>query len=131
MRRAHTTLNNLPWLREAFENPVFINAQDAAEKGISTGDTVLIWNEYGKILRRASVLETVMPGVLGIPHGSWVDIDEETGIDRGGAENVLSGGISSDTFVAGYNNYNINFEKYDGDELEPDAMWPQRIIDVE
>ncbi len=131
MRRAHTTLNNLPWLREAFENPVFISAQDAEEKGIVTGDTVLIWNQFGKTLRRATVLETLVPGVLGLPHGCWVEMDDETGIDHGGAENVLSGGFSSDTFVAGYNNYNINFEKYDGDPLEPDALWPQRIIDAE
>lgn len=131
LRRAHTTLNNVPWLREAFENPVFINSSDAAEKGIETGDTVLIWNDFGKVLRRASVLETIMPGVIALPHGSWVDVDEETGIDHGGAENVLSGGISSDSFVSGYNNYNVNFEKYDGDPLEPDALWPQRIIDAE
>ena len=110
---------------------MFINSSDAAEKGIETGDTVLIWNDFGKVLRRASVLETIMPGVIALPHGSWVDVDEETGIDHGGAENVLSGGISSDSFVSGYNNYNVNFEKYDGDPLEPDALWPQRIIDAE
>lgn len=131
LRRAHTALNNLPWLREAFENPVFMHTQDAVEKGIQTGDTVLVWNDYGKILRRASVTDTVMPGVIGLPHGSWVDIDEETGIDHGGAENVLSGGISSDSYVAGYNNYNVNFQKYDGAPLEPDVSWPQRIVDAE
>ena len=131
LRRAHTTLNNLPWLREAMENPVFINAQDAAEKGIVTGDTVLVYNMFGKTLRRASVIETIVPGAIAMPHGSWVDIDEETGIDHGGAENILMGGIASEGYVSGYNNYVCNFEKYEGAALEPDCTWPQRIVDAE
>ena len=131
LRRSHTTMNNVPWLREAAANPVFINASDAAEKGIQDGDTVLIYNEFGKILRNATVLESLMPGVIGLPHGSWVDIDEETGIDRGGADNVLCGPITSNSGVSGYNNYNVNFEKYTGEALAPDCEWPQRIIDFD
>lgn len=131
LRRAHTTLDNVPWLREAFENPVFISAQDAKEKGVVTGDTVLVQSRYGKVLRIASVTETLMPGVLALPHGSWVDIDQETGCDKGGADNVLCGPVTSNSGVSGYNNYNINFEKYDAEQLLPDVEWPQRIVDAE
>ena len=131
LRRSHTTLNNVPWLREAAVNPVFINAADAAEKNIKDGDTVLIYNRFGKILRNATVLETLMPGVIALPHGSWVDLDEETGIDHGGADNVLCGPITSNSGVSGYNNYNVNFEKYSGDALIPDCEWSQRIIEAE
>lgn len=131
LRRSHTTLNNVPWLREAFENPVFINAQDAKEKGVVTGDTVLVESRWGKVLRIASVTETLMPGVLALPHGSWVDIDEETGYDKGGADNVLCGPVTSSSGVSGYNNYNINFEKYDAEQLPPDVEWPQRIVEAE
>lgn len=92
---------------------------------------MLIYNKYGKVLRQASVVETIMPGVLALPHGSWVDLDEETGIDRGGADNVLCGPITSNLSVAGYNNYNCNFEKYNGEPLVPDCEKPQTILSFE
>ena len=45
-RRSHTIYDNISVLREMARNPVFINGQDAAEKGIKDGDTVLIYNQY-------------------------------------------------------------------------------------
>ncbi|MFA5536361.1 MAG: molybdopterin-dependent oxidoreductase, partial [Bacillota bacterium] len=130
LRRSHSTFNNLPWLRETWQNPVFINASDAAEKGIEDGDTVLIWNAHGKVLRNACVLETLMPGYLELPHGSWVEIDEKLGIDMGGADNILCGPVTSGIGVSGYNNYNCNFEKYDGPALIKDYKKPQRILNL-
>src|SRR5690606_24136279 len=76
-RRSHTVFDNVLWLREAWPNPVFINSQDAKEKGIKDGDTVLITSKHGKVLRHACVTDRFMPGVIGLPHGAWVDIDEE------------------------------------------------------
>jgi len=128
LRRSHSTYDNVPWLREACPNPVFLSAADAKEKNIETGDTVLIYNKWGEILRQVSVVETIMPGVIAVPHGSWLDLDEETGIDRGGSDNVLCGPITSNVSVAGYNNHNCNFEKYDGEALVPDCEKPQRIL---
>lgn len=130
-RRSHSTYDNIGWLREACTNPVFMSASDAAKLGIETGDTVMVYNQYGKVLRHASVVETIMPGVLAMPHGSWVDLDEETGIDKGGADNVLCGPVTSNLGVAGYNNYNCNIVKYDGDPIVPDCEKPQTIIDFE
>ena len=54
MRRAHTCYDNMVWTQEAFVNPVFMNAQDAAERGIEAGDTVMCFNDFGAMLRRAS-----------------------------------------------------------------------------
>jgi len=129
-RRSHTVFDNVPWLREAWTQPIFISASDAAEKGIKDGDTVLIWNKHGKVLRNASVVETLVPGVLALPHGAWIDIDEATGIDVGGADNVLCGPTVSGIAVSGYNNYNCNFKKYEGKPLIPDCNKPQRIVDL-
>lgn len=128
-RRSHSSLDNVLWLREVWPNPVYLNASDAREKQIKDGDTVRIWNKYGQILRTACLSESLMPGCVGVPHGSWVDLDEETGIDRGGADNVLVGPSSSGMAVSGYNNYNCNFEKYNGEPLIPDHKKPQRIIE--
>lgn len=130
LRRAHTGFDNLPWLREAMPNPVFINAQDAAEKGIKSGDTVLIYNQYGKVLRQASLSERLIPGYIELPHGTWIDLDEETGIDKSGSDNYLSGPVTSGQGVSGYNTTLINMEKYEGTPLTPDYLWPQRTVNI-
>ena len=82
-------------------NPIWINVDDAKEKGIEEGDTVLIYNEFGKTLRPASLTSRLMPGVLAMPHGAQVDLDEETGIDKAGADNVLCGPICSGIGTSG------------------------------
>ncbi|MDR1014144.1 MAG: molybdopterin-dependent oxidoreductase [Coriobacteriales bacterium] len=127
LRRSHSTFDQVGQLRNAFKHPVFINAQDAAGKGVKTGDTVLIFNDNGKTLRLASVTNRLTPGVIALPHGGWVDIDEETGIDRGGADNILCGSYTSKSGVTGWNATLADFEKYSGPALEPDVEWPQRI----
>jgi anaerobic dimethyl sulfoxide reductase subunit A len=130
LRRSHSTFDNLPWVRRAMANPIWINADDAKEKEIQEGDTVLVFNQYGKVLRQATLTERLMPGVVSLPHGSWVDMDEETGIDKGGADNVLCAPVSSGIGLSGYNTNLVNFEKYDGPALAPDYTWPQRIVEI-
>ncbi|MBO5543221.1 MAG: molybdopterin-dependent oxidoreductase [Oscillospiraceae bacterium] len=130
LRRSHTTLNNVPWLREAWPNPVFINASDAREKVIASGDTVLISTRTAQSLRKACVMEGLMPGVVSIPHGAWAVIDEETGIDAGGSDNYLLGNEITGSGITPYNNINCNIEKYDGPALEDDVYTDSRIVDL-
>lgn len=129
-RRSHTVFNNCPWMREAWPNPVFLNRSDAEEKGIVDGDTVRVWTKYGEVLRKACVMDIMRPGEVGIPHGSWVRVNEGTGIDEGGADNFLIGNDISGGGVTSYNNNNCNFEKYTGEPLEDDAYTDARIIDL-
>ena len=131
LRRSHSTFDNCGWLREQWKNPVFLNASDAAAKGIKTGDTVLISSQFGQVLRHAVCLQTLIPGQVGIPHGSWVDVDEKTGIDRGGSDNYLIGTTMSGMGVSGYNNCNCNIEKYTGEALAPDWQRPVCIVDLD
>lgn len=128
LRRAHGVFDSAPWLREAWPNPVYLNASDAAAKGISTGDMVRVYNDNGSILRRASCLETVMPGCVGIPHGAWLDWDDEAQLDRAGADNVLCGCLAVGQATSGYNNYNCNYELYAGDEMPADCDLPARTV---
>jgi anaerobic dimethyl sulfoxide reductase subunit A len=130
LRRAHTGNDNLPWVREAMTNPVFINTQDAAAKGIQTGDTVLLTSPFAKGLRNACVTSRLMPGYVELPHGTWTEIDESTGIDKAGNDNHLLGNVITGSGVSGYNTLTINIEKYNGDALAPDYLWPQRIAEV-
>ena len=130
LRRSHTTFDNCPWLRETWPNPVFINAGDAKEKGIESGDTVLISTKTSQALRKACVMEGLMPGVVSIPHGAWERIDEETGIDYGGSDNYLLGNEITGSGITPYNNINCNIEKYDGPALEDDIDVPARLIEL-
>ncbi|NGM16755.1 molybdopterin-dependent oxidoreductase [Eggerthellaceae bacterium zg-893] len=130
LRRSHTQYDNLPWLRTAFANPVFIAAADAKEKGIADGDWVRVYNEGGSVLRPASVSERLMPGVVALPHGPWLDIDDETGYDRAGCENMLTRPVGSGCGTAGYNTNLVNFEKWDGD-MEADYQLPARVPSID
>jgi len=127
-RRSHSIFDNIPQLREVYPNPVFLSTKDAKERGIKSGDTVLVKSRHGKVLRTASVTERLMPGVVGLPHGAWAEIDEKTGIDKAGADNILTGPIATGQGTAGWNTCIGEVEKYNGETLIPDVKWPQRII---
>lgn len=128
LRRSHTVFDNVKWLRETWVNPVYLNTKDAAGNGIAEGDTVLITSPFGKILRKACITERVRPGVIALPHGAWVDIDEKTGIDFGGADNILSGQIPTGQGVSGFNTGTAKIEKYTQAKLIPDVEKPSRIV---
>ena len=130
LRRSHTIFDNVKILREAFPNPALISAKDAAAKGIADGDTVLLTSKHGKTLRKACVTETMMPGVIGVLHGCWADIDEKTGIDRAGADNILAGQICTGQQICAWNSVLCNMEKYSGTPLEDDINMNSRLIEL-
>ena len=68
-----------------------------------------------------------MPGVIALPHGSWIDIDEKTGIDMGGADNILSGQTPTGQGASGFNSIIAKIEKY-SQNLIPDVDTPARIV---
>lgn len=130
LRRAHTDMDNLPWVREAMTNPVFINKDDAASKGISDGDVILVKNDAGSFLRHATVSRCVMPGVIMVPHGATLRLDQETGMDLAGSDNILTtqADKAAAKYTNGWNTTLVDYEKYTGDiELLPDCEWPLDI----
>jgi anaerobic dimethyl sulfoxide reductase subunit A len=129
LRRSHTQFDNLPWLRQAWPQPIWISSQDALEKDIQNGDTVRVWSRAGQIIRHASITNRLMPGVIALVHGAWPEIDSQTGIDKAGNENILCESVTTGSGVSGYNTNIANFEKYDEMTLDEDCLWPQRIIE--
>ncbi len=130
-RRAHSVFDNVDWLREAWASPVFLSAKDATDVSVQDGDTVLVTTPDGACLRNACVSERVRPGVVGITHGAWVDVDETTGIDAAGADNYLIGAHPNGQGVSGYNSVICKIEKYTGAHLGDDDGMPARIpLDV-
>lgn len=128
LRRSHSIFDNVPWLREAWPNPVFLSSKDAEERGIVTGNTVLIKSKHGKTLRTAEVTETLMPGVVGLPHGAWVEMDEKNQVDKAGSDNILTGPIATGQGIGAWNTTICQVEKWTGTPLKPDTEWPQRIV---
>jgi len=87
--RAHSSLYNIPWLRELEPQRVWINSVDAGARGINDWDDVRIFNDRGECIIPARVTETIMPGVVFMGEGAWYNPDEN-GVDRGGCPNVLT-----------------------------------------
>ena len=130
LRTVHSSFDNVPWTREAHPNDFQMNSADAARLGIEKGDTVLIRSRWGSCLRRADVSERIMPGVVKLDEATWVDVNEETGIDRAGCANYLVGPLKSGSGIQAWNSCNVSVEKWDGEALDPDCLWPQRIVEV-
>jgi anaerobic dimethyl sulfoxide reductase subunit A len=108
--RTHSIFANCTWLKEAFEQECTINASDAKRLGIKTGDTVEVWNSRGMVVVPAYVTERVLPGVLVIHEGAWMDLDEY-GVDRGGNPDFLTLDEPSPAGAFTYNNALVNIRK--------------------
>ena len=73
--RANSTQYANPWLIEAQQQKLWINPQDAQNRGICEIP--------------AEVTPRIIPGVVAMQAGAWWQPDEQ-GIDKGGCANVLS-----------------------------------------
>jgi biotin/methionine sulfoxide reductase len=95
-KRLHGQLDNGPVSRASKvqgREPVLINPQDAAERGIADGDVVRLFNERGACLAGAVVTDAMGRGVVQLQTGAWYDPDQpgEIGtLDRHGNPNVLT-----------------------------------------
>ncbi len=87
--RTHSIFNNCSWLRETYDQEITMNAIDAKKLDLKTGDTVEVFNDRGIIVLPVFVTQRVMPGVVVVYEGSWMDIDEN-GIDRSGNPDFLT-----------------------------------------
>lgn len=110
--RTHSIFNNIPWLRETYEQEVTINASDARRLGIRQGDTVEVWNDRGKVVVPAYVTERCMPGVAVLFEGAWMDLDEN-GVDRSGNPDFLTLDAPSPAGAFAYNTVLVNIAKTD------------------
>lgn len=127
-RRSHSIFDNIQQLRRAFPHEFFMNPNDAEERGIEHGDTVIIRSRHGQCIRPVALTPRIMPGVVTVPHGAWAEVDENSKIDKAGSDNYLHGAVPTGQGVSGWNTLNVQVEKYIGPlELIPDYQWPQRI----
>ncbi|PSU36440.1 molybdopterin-dependent oxidoreductase [Photobacterium lutimaris] len=68
---------------------VLINQQDAKRRGIRNGQLVEIFNERGRVIAGAKVSDKIMPGVISLEEGAWLQFDSQ-GRCNSGAINVIT-----------------------------------------
>lgn len=85
--RAHSSYHNVPWLREAVQDAVWMNPIDANKRGLQTGDKVHVFNDRGTIEVEVKVTPRIMVGVAAVGQGAWF---QGGNVDKGGCVNVLT-----------------------------------------
>ncbi|MDF1792737.1 MAG: molybdopterin guanine dinucleotide-containing S/N-oxide reductase [Thalassobaculaceae bacterium] len=74
----------------AGREPMTIHPDDAAARGIASGDIVRVWNDRGACLAGAIVNDQVMAGVIQLSTGAWYDPQTPGGLEVHGNPNVLT-----------------------------------------
>ncbi|GAW34805.1 dimethyl sulfoxide/trimethylamine N-oxide reductase precursor [Roseovarius sp. A-2] len=59
-------------------SPVLMHPEDAAERGLSEGEAVRLFNARGACIAGLKISDTVRPGVVQIATGAWYDPDGDT-----------------------------------------------------
>ncbi len=70
-RRAHSVYDNVALLKENFPAVATMNTADAAARGISNGDTVYVYNDWGCNKVKTIVSNRVSQGTIHIGDGEW------------------------------------------------------------
>src|SRR6478736_3602496 len=84
-RRLHSQLDHSPYSRAgkvSGREPIYLNTRDARQRGISSGDLVVVFNDRGRSLAGALVTDDMMPGVACLATGSWYDRSPRDGADE-------------------------------------------------
>ncbi|MFF5900904.1 molybdopterin-dependent oxidoreductase [Streptomyces argenteolus] len=112
--------------------PVTINPQDAAFRGIEDGVIVRVFNDRGSCLAGAILSEAVMPGVIQLSTGAWWDParpGRSGTLDRHGNPNTLTGDRGCSRLSQGPSAHSalVDVEVYDGPVEELLAFTPPHL----
>ena len=66
-----------------------MHPRDAAARGIADGDMVRLFNVQGESRISAYLSEDIVPGVVSLPEGIWVELDA-AGVDVAGSANMFT-----------------------------------------
>ena len=99
--RFHVQGDDVDWIKEISKvrgpdgylyEACWINPADAAARGISSGDTLKIYNDRGAVLAGAYVTERIIAGAISIDHGAKMDLASLNNalVDRGGCINLIA-----------------------------------------
>ncbi|WHP46543.1 molybdopterin guanine dinucleotide-containing S/N-oxide reductase [Mannheimia bovis] len=109
-------------LRQYYEvngrEPVLIHTQDAAERGITSGDIVRIFNKRGQVLAGAVVTDGIIKGTVALYEGGWYDpqdLSQPSTLCLNGNPNVLTKNDGSSKLGQGNapNTTTVQVEKFE------------------
>jgi anaerobic selenocysteine-containing dehydrogenase len=69
-KRISSTLGDLKASRQA--PPLLMHPADAAQRELTQGNQVRVWNELGEVILRLMVTDAVRPGVVASEKGAWL-----------------------------------------------------------
>ena len=87
--RVNSQNTNIDWFAAREVPELTMHMADAQARGIPDGAAVMVFNDKGKIIVPARVGEEIMPGVVCLPAGAWLELSDD-GVDRGGCPNMLT-----------------------------------------
>ncbi|HGO5855009.1 TPA: molybdopterin guanine dinucleotide-containing S/N-oxide reductase [Mannheimia haemolytica] len=115
-------------LRQYYEvngrEPVLIHTKDAADRGITSGDIVRIFNKRGQLLAGAVVTDGIIQGTVALYEGGWYDPQDlgktDAPLCKNGNPNVLTRNEGSSKLGQGNapNTTTVQVEKFVGDAPE-------------
>ncbi len=134
--KLHSQMDHGAYSRAAKINghePVEIHPDDAAARGLHSGDIVRLFNDRGACLAGVDVTDAVMPGVVMLSTGAWYDPENPAEIGslcKHGNPNVLAPDLPTSRIGQGPGAHSclIDIERYDGD-VRVTAFDPPEVID--
>ena len=87
---------------DTYQATIGISPEDASARGILDGDLVRVYNDVGEGLVKAAVLPIMMPGVVAIPEGRWIDLNSNGQDTRGCTNNLTYDGNVGEQAGIGY-----------------------------
>jgi anaerobic dimethyl sulfoxide reductase subunit A len=87
--RTHSQGSNIAEIRKKADHALEMHPQDATQRGIAHGDTVCLFNAQGVARVFVHLTRDLTPGVVCLPEGVWVELDDQ-GIDQAGSANMFT-----------------------------------------
>jgi biotin/methionine sulfoxide reductase len=136
-RKLHSQLDHSSHCREIKikgREALALNPADAAQRGLSDGDIVRVFNARGACLAGVVVDDNVRPSVAQMSTGAWYDPDTSDagrGLCKHGNPNVLTLDKGTSSLAQGpiAHTCMVQVEKFDGDLPALSAFEPPKIVD--
>jgi biotin/methionine sulfoxide reductase len=114
--------------------PMLLNPEDAAQRGIGAGDVVRVFNDRGACLAGAVLTQDLRRGVVVMATGAWYDPAEPGAVgtlDKHGNPNVLTRDAGSSKLSQGCSAQTalVEVERYDGVPPPVTAFEPPAFVE--
>jgi biotin/methionine sulfoxide reductase len=107
-----------------------MHPDDAAERGLSSRDTVRVFNDRGACLAAVNIRQDLMQGVVQLPTGAWWDPTEPDGLCRSGNPNVLTRDVGTSRLAQGPTAQTclVEVERYKGEPMPVRSHEPPQFV---